>query len=139
MTETIIQGSLNTQLYVFPYSLTVYAYIFQKSTSLQYVNLRGNGFHVAGSEALANALESNTVLEELDLSNNRINTHCLDTLLHSLKKNTKLKTLKVPGISTKFFLNSYVHCVSDFMMIRTLVLLFSSDQSVTICHLLHFL
>jgi len=96
------------------------------------VNLRGNGFHVAGSEALANALESNTVLEELDLSNNRINTHCLDTLLHSLKKNTKLKTLKVPGISTKFFLNSYLRCVSDFMMIRTLV-------SVTICHLLHFL
>ena len=54
-----------------------------------------NGFGDEGALAVGKALETNTFLDELDLSSNRIGPDSCVGLSKSLRINTNLKTLAV--------------------------------------------
>ena len=62
---------------------------------LKRVYLGWNGFHLDGCGSLAEALTSNTSLQHLDLTNNRIGPESLKLLCQGLKKNTSLQSLNV--------------------------------------------
>ncbi|KAL4232082.1 Leucine-rich repeat-containing protein 74A [Mactra antiquata] len=71
-------------------NIPIYMY---DNTSLKKLTLSLNGCYLEGSLALQKTFQYNTTLEELDLTNNRINRECIEQLSHGLAKNTTLHTL----------------------------------------------
>lgn len=67
----------------------------QRNKALQRLNLSWNGFGFEGCVALAEMLESNNILTELDLTNNRIHPPALIALIRGLAQNKTLRSLNV--------------------------------------------
>jgi hypothetical protein len=59
------------------------------------LNLSWNGLGKEGCIALARSLPKNTSLQNLDLTNNRIDVVALPFLLHGLVRNTSIQSLNV--------------------------------------------
>ena len=71
---------------------------FQKNQSLEYLNIGWNGFGFEGCVALSEVLRSNTTLEKLDISCNRIHPPALLELMKGLCNNKVLKVLVVSTV-----------------------------------------
>ena len=67
----------------------------QNNKTLRQLNLSWNGFGFEGCAALAEMLEVNCVLKDLDLTNNRIHPPALIALLRGLTRNSTLRKLNV--------------------------------------------
>lgn len=72
-----------------------HGFFLQRNKSLLRLNLSWNGFGFEGCVALAEMLKSNSILTELDLTNNRIHPPALIALIRGLAQNKTLKLLNV--------------------------------------------
>lgn len=79
---------------------------FQINSSLQALYVAWNGFSNCGCREIGTALQGNTALEVLDLSNNRIGLEGAKWLAKGLLVNSKLRHLKV---SCHEYKNMQVH------------------------------
>ena len=67
----------------------------QENRSLKRVDLAWNGFGFEGCVALSDALARNYVIEDLDISSNRINPPALMELVRGLALNKTLQAIRV--------------------------------------------
>ena len=79
----------------------------QMNNSITVLNLSMNGFGASGAVSLAAALLSNTCLQELDISNNRIDAEGFKAIGKLLAQNTSITLLEVLDILFTSFLYTY--------------------------------
>ena len=102
----------------------------QENRSLKRVDLAWNGFGFEGCVALSDTLARNYILEDLDISSNRVNPPALMELLRGLARNKTLKALRVrwtamaPTPSSTMCVDSYAYTLAEMCPCSTIVVFY---------------